>query len=247
MMKITHIITHVAGEGLIRDQRLKDAYKKRLEYIITHRNSVNGRIYRDDTTIFSWVIATEPILAPPTDVTLSELRDWIEEMALYTKSLDPNHLVSINLSSPMARRDDWLEAVDVPALDYIYAEYDGTRFIRLNEGDSPQSYLLKLHSLRNPVVPMLSFTSEVWDLESMGTDYIWQANNLHERAKESFEAGAAGVVVCTWGSALCEDIYRTYMTETDLLFNYDITNEPIVTALKEIAAEFDTLDPTVEP
>jgi hypothetical protein len=33
----------------------------------------------------------------------------------------------------------------------------------------------------------------------------------------------------------------------DRVFFYDATNEPITAMLKEIATEFDTLDPTPEP
>ena len=45
---------------------------------------------------------------------------------------------------------------------------------------------------------------------------------------------------------MVKGVYRTYMSESDLLFLYDITNEPIVAAFKELAAEFDTLNPAPE-
>jgi hypothetical protein len=243
-------------EGLIKDKRLKDAYKKQLEYLIMHRNTVNGRIYRDDPTILTWVLMMEPISPPlpppsypviPPRVTLSELRDWFQEMALYAKSLDPNHLVSIGLTAGQASQDDWLVAFDAPALDFLYAEDSEARILELNKGLGPDPYPLKLFSLGKPVVMRLSFDSHVWDLERIGTDYVWQANTLREEAKRYFEAGAAGIIVSGWGSVLCKEAYKTYMSKSDLLFLYDITNEPLVAALKEIAAEFDTLNPAPGP
>jgi hypothetical protein len=244
---------HSGGmEGIIKDGRLKDAYKKQLECLITHRNTVNGKIYRDDSTILSWILIMEPILPPlpppsypviPPRVTTSELRNWIEEMALHTKSLDPNHLVSVGITAGQA----WPEIFDVPALDYIYAEDADARILQLNECHGPDPYPLKLFSLGKPVVMYLAFTSHVWDLERIGGDYVWQASTLREEAERYFEVGASGVVISGWGSTLARDMYKTYLSESDLLFLYDIDNEPIISALKEIAAEFDTLNPTAEP
>lgn len=254
---------HPGGiEGLIKDKQLKDAYRKQLEYLIMHRNTVNGRIYRDDPTIFAWIPIMEPILAPfnypirPPEVTDLELRDWLEEMVLHIKSLDSNHLVGIYTTlppplpppnSPVLNSDDWMVALNVPACDFLYAEDADARILELNKGLGPDPYPLKLFSLGKPLVMRLSFDSHVWDLERIGTDYVWQANTLREEAKRYFEAGAAGIIVSRWGSAMCKEAYKTYMSESDLLFLYDITNEPIVSALKEIAAEFDTLNPASGP
>ncbi len=257
---------HPGGiEGLIKDKRLKDAYKKRLEYLMMHQNTLNGKIYRDDPTILAWVLIMEPILAPfnyPVrlpNITFSELRDWFQEMALHAKSLDPNHLVAIGTTgaivpplppsnSPQAlNSDDWLVAFDVPALDFLYVEDAEARILHLHPGYGPDRYPLKLFALGKPVVMNLSFTSGLWDLERIGGDYVWQASTLREEAERYFEVGASGVVISGWGSALARDMYKTYLSESDLLFLYDIDNEPIVSALKEIAAEFDTLNPTAEP
>lgn len=244
-------------EGLIKDKRLKDAYKKRLEYLIMHRNSVNGRIYRDDSTILAWVLIMEPFLTElpagkhpvrPPKATRSELRDWFQEMALYTKSLDPDSLVSVGFTEGTAcpSEHDWLVAFDVPALDFLYLEDADARILELNEGMGPDPYPLKLFSLGKPVVIHLAFDNPyTWDFERIGTDYVWQANTLREEAKKYFEVGAAGVTL-VWSSALGKEALKPYLSETDLLFYYDATKKPIVTAMKEIAAEFDTLNPAPE-
>lgn len=237
---------HPGGiEGLVKEPRIKDAYKKRLEHVIMRRNTVNGKTYRDDSTILAWIMVMEPISAPfnypirPPKVTALELRDWFEEMALYTKSLDPNHLVTVGTTAAIDSLEDWLVAFGAPALDFIYAEDAEARILQLIKGHGPEPYPLRLFHLGKPVVIMLSFTSGVWDLERIGKDYVWQANTLRDEAVKYFEAGAGGVIVFSWGSALYE---KTGIPQTDLPLNYNATNEPIIAALTEIATEFRTTD-----
>jgi len=244
---------HPGGiEGLIKNERLKDAYKQRLEHVVMRRNTVNGRIYRDDPTILAWILIAEPISAPfnypvrPPEVTAVELRDWFQEMALHMKSLDSNHLVTISTTAAINSLDDWLVAFDVPALDFIYPEDADALILGLFEQSSAKPYPLELFTLGKPVVVHLDFTSGVWDLDRIGRDYVWQANTLQDEAEKYFEAGAAGVVIFSWGSALF-DLDKANFDPVDIFFFYDATNEPITAMLKEIAAEFDTLAPILEP
>ena len=79
----------------------RQAYKAWLEHVISRKNSVNGRLYREDPTVFSWELANEPRCnnggsfdaASGWDKTT--LTGWAGEMSAYVKSLDPNHLVSV--------------------------------------------------------------------------------------------------------------------------------------------------------
>jgi mannan endo-1,4-beta-mannosidase len=61
-------------------------YRAHIQTVINRVNTVNGRTYRDDPTIFSWQLANEPRDYPAT---------WIPDTAQYIKSLDPNHMVSV--------------------------------------------------------------------------------------------------------------------------------------------------------
>jgi mannan endo-1,4-beta-mannosidase len=61
-------------------------YRAHIQTVINRVNTVNGRKYRDDPTIFSWQLANEP-----RDYTAN----WIGDTAQYIKSLDPNHMVSV--------------------------------------------------------------------------------------------------------------------------------------------------------
>ena len=68
---------------------------------------------------------------------------------------------------------------------------------------------------------------------------------MQDEAEAYFEAGVSGVVIFSWGSALFDLDQRGDFV--DQVFFYDSTNKLITAALKTIAAEFDTLDPTPEP
>jgi len=238
-------------EGLIKDERFRNAYKQRLEQVVTHRNAVNGRLYRDDPTILAWILVNEPISAPfnypvrPPEVAAVELRDWFQEMALHMKALDSNHLVGISTTAAIDSLDDWIGALDAPALDFIIAEDADARILGLHGQPSTETYPLKLFTLGKPLVICLSFTSGVWDLNQIGTDYAWQANTLKEEADKYFDAGASGVLIFSWGSALFPIDQRGDLV--DQVFYYDATNETITAMFKEIADEFDTLDRSPEP
>ena len=60
-------------------------YKNHIQTVINRVNTVNGRKYGDDPTIFAWELANEPRGYPSS---------WINTIASYIKSLDANHMVT---------------------------------------------------------------------------------------------------------------------------------------------------------
>ncbi|HEY8946691.1 MAG TPA: cellulase family glycosylhydrolase [Polyangiaceae bacterium] len=81
------------------DPEIKQAYKNWVAHIVNRRNTVNGRLYRDDPTIFAWELANEPRCkgtgAGSPGWTLETIPRWVAEMSAYIKSLDPNHMVAV--------------------------------------------------------------------------------------------------------------------------------------------------------
>lgn len=83
------------------DPEIKQTYKNWAKHLITRTNTVNGRTYSEDPTIFSWELANEPrcIAAAGRDSKQgwdkSTITSWADEMSAYIKSLDPNHMVSV--------------------------------------------------------------------------------------------------------------------------------------------------------
>ncbi len=80
----------------LTNQKSINAFKKRIKQIILRRNSVNGRIYRDDPIILAWDIANEPEFW---NFDHLEVHKWIRDMARYIKRLDSNHLVTVTVSA----------------------------------------------------------------------------------------------------------------------------------------------------
>ncbi len=80
---------------------VKQAYKDWVAHVVTRRNTINGRLYKDDPAVFSWELANEPRMKGGnsfdrgTGWTTSTLTDWADEMSKYIKSLDQNHMVSV--------------------------------------------------------------------------------------------------------------------------------------------------------
>ena len=65
--------------------------------VVGRRNSVTGRLYRDDSTILSWQLANEPRPGGSTNAGQRHMKAylaWIRGTARLIKSIDPNHMVS---------------------------------------------------------------------------------------------------------------------------------------------------------
>jgi mannan endo-1,4-beta-mannosidase len=67
-------------------------YRNHVATVLNRVNTFNGRIYREDPTVFAWELANEPRCnADPSGATL---RAWIAEMSAYAKSIDATHMVT---------------------------------------------------------------------------------------------------------------------------------------------------------
>jgi mannan endo-1,4-beta-mannosidase len=97
-----------------------------LDYIarlIQRRNTVNGRVYRDDPVIMTWELANEP--RPGADAAVSgvpEFCQWVDATARFIHAQDPNHLVctgSEGIHGCLDKPDVFLKAHETPAIDYV--------------------------------------------------------------------------------------------------------------------------------
>ena len=97
-----------------------------LDYIaqlIRRRNTVNGRLYRDDPAIMTWELANEP--RPGADAAVSgvpEFCRWVDGTARFIHAQDPNHLVctgSEGIHGCLDKPDVFLKAHETPAIDYV--------------------------------------------------------------------------------------------------------------------------------
>lgn len=95
--------------------------------VVRRRNTVTGRLYRDDPAILSWQLANEPRPGGSDEAGRRHMKaylTWIDGTARLIKSLDPNHMVATGSEGTMGCINDVqcvIEAHRSPAIDYVNA------------------------------------------------------------------------------------------------------------------------------
>ena len=80
------------------DEEVKADFKHLLVYMMNRKNTVNGKLYKDDPAILAWQLGNE-FGSYPGDRNLNyaewtpRMLSWSLEMAAYIKTIDKNHLV----------------------------------------------------------------------------------------------------------------------------------------------------------
>lgn len=110
---------------LYQTRAANELYLGYIKKLIDRRNTVNGRIYRDDPTVMTWELANEP--RPGADEKMAA-RDvpiftkWVDATARYIHELDPNHLVctgSEGIHGCLESPDAFIASHKTPAIDYV--------------------------------------------------------------------------------------------------------------------------------
>lgn len=98
-----------------------------VDAVVGRRNSVTGRLYREDPTIMSWQLANEPRPGGSNKSGRKHMQPylaWIAGSAQLIKSIDPNHMVSTGSEGTQGCIDDDQCVVDAHAatrIDYVTA------------------------------------------------------------------------------------------------------------------------------
>ncbi|KAF7818058.1 mannan endo-1,4-beta-mannosidase 4-like [Senna tora] len=74
---------------------IKQYYKDHIKAVLTRKNTITGVVYKDDPTIFAWELMNEP--RSQHDNSGNIIQSWVEEMAVYFKTIDKNHLLEVGL------------------------------------------------------------------------------------------------------------------------------------------------------
>ncbi|KAG9144259.1 hypothetical protein Leryth_023515 [Lithospermum erythrorhizon] len=82
-----------SNDDFFSHSTLKSYYKAHVKAVLNRVNTLNNITYKEDPTIFAWELMNEPRCE--SDPSGDTLQDWIQEMAVYVKSIDPKHLVEI--------------------------------------------------------------------------------------------------------------------------------------------------------
>ena len=99
-----------------------ELYRGYVSSLIHRRNTVNGRIYRDDPTIMTWELANEPRPAADHPADIPVFCDWVDATAKFIHAQDPNHLVctgSEGLRGCLDQPEVFIAAHKSPAIDYV--------------------------------------------------------------------------------------------------------------------------------
>ena len=75
-----------------REPKALEMYYNYIKLIVSRKNSITGRLYKDEPAIMAWQLCNEPRAFSKENKEL--FAKWISEAAALIKSLDNNHLVS---------------------------------------------------------------------------------------------------------------------------------------------------------
>ena len=87
--------TSAEHDSFYTNNRTRELYKGYVSYFLNRMNTETGIRYKDDPTIFAWELANEP--RAKTDPSQTILDNWIEEMSIFVKGIDNNHLLTVGV------------------------------------------------------------------------------------------------------------------------------------------------------
>ncbi len=76
----------------VQEQQALEMYYNHVQKIVSRKNSITGRDYKDDPSIMAWQICNEP--RPFARENLPKFANWLSKTARMIKRIDSNHLVS---------------------------------------------------------------------------------------------------------------------------------------------------------
>jgi len=105
-----------------RDTCAQALYYAYVERIVTRRNTITGRSYREEPAIMAWQLCNEPRPFARDSVTKKMFAGWIARAAALIKHLDPNHLVSTGSEGMVGCEADMVLCERIhadPNIDYL--------------------------------------------------------------------------------------------------------------------------------
>ncbi len=78
----------------VTNEKAKELFYNHVKHVVSRTNTLTGKPYKDDPTIFSWQIGNEPRCFRTDSTGQAAFADFLWKTASIIKSIDPNHLVS---------------------------------------------------------------------------------------------------------------------------------------------------------
>jgi endo-1,4-beta-mannosidase len=215
----------------LADTSSLESFKGYIEAVLLRRNSVNGKIYRDDTTILAWDVANEPALQVFTD---SELNTWLREVTSYVETLDPNHLITIGIDTGGSLYNSdgpYYQALNVPDLDFFSFHHNLPNYQLASQNLDPIKFRIeKFISMGKPVIleefGVGSQRILRQDVDKNTLDNWVQA--YKDQMDTAFSAGASGVMFWGWGTPDTRTVPLWWSLE-----DHDTTETEFCTLIKD--------------
>ncbi len=102
-----------------------ELYLAYVAHLLDRRNTVNGRLYRDDPTIMTWELANEPRPGTDDEATLHEVPrfcEWVDATARFIHERAPQQLVctgSEGVHGSLKKPEVFIASHQTPAIDYV--------------------------------------------------------------------------------------------------------------------------------
>lgn len=218
-------------------------FEEFIRSVLLRKNTVNGRIYRDDSTVLAWDVMNEPAVEL---FTTDELHAWLGKVTTYIKTLDPNHLITIGIntspgiySTPGAH----FQALNVPSLDFFSFHYNTLYSLKIgSQLDSIRYRVEMFRSLGKPVV-MEEFgagSQRIFpDNVSTATLDDW-LRAYKDQLDTAFSSGASGALFWGWGVPETKKVLLWWRQE-----DHDSSETEFTKLIREyeMPPELPTLDP----
>jgi mannan endo-1,4-beta-mannosidase len=104
-------------DDFYRDPVIRQAYQCYVSQILARKNTVTGRLYKDEAAILAWELANEPRCDARGGGAM--LLKWVSEMSRWIKGNDPNHLLGVGDEGFFGKHGVDCEAfLNVPDIDF---------------------------------------------------------------------------------------------------------------------------------
>lgn len=104
------------------NDKAREYFADHVQNVVSRTNTITGKPYKDDPTIFSWQICNEPRCFSDDPANRQTFVDWLWETAALIKSIDPNHMVSTGSEGSFGCEQDielYEKIHSCPDIDYM--------------------------------------------------------------------------------------------------------------------------------
>jgi mannan endo-1,4-beta-mannosidase len=104
-------------DAFYTDPAIRGAYQSYVNQILTRKNTVTGRVYKDEPAILAWELANEPRCDGRGGGSI--LLEWVRDMSRWIKQNDPHHLLGVGDEGFFGKHGvDCHAFINVPDIDF---------------------------------------------------------------------------------------------------------------------------------